>query len=68
MSTSSRTLNHRRQHNILLLRKVLEARDGASPFTLVLDTVEQSARGLVRLCVEAAKVRQKLSIPFHSFF
>ena len=49
---SSRALNHRRTHNILLLKKVLEARDGASPFTLVLDSVEQAARGLVRLCGE----------------
>ncbi|KAM0797624.1 Elongator complex protein 5 [Usnea florida] len=65
-SPSTRALNHRRQHNILLLKKVLEARDGASPFTLVLDSVEQSARGLVALCVERARA-SKTDVVFVSY-
>ncbi|KAL3427007.1 histone acetylation protein 2 [Phlyctema vagabunda] len=34
-------LQHRRTHNTLLFQKLLNQRDGASPFTLILDTLEQ---------------------------
>ncbi|KAK3685026.1 Elongator complex protein 5 [Podospora appendiculata] len=39
---------HQRSHSLLLLQKLLSLRDGASPLTLILDTLEQSAAPLVR--------------------
>lgn len=41
-------LQQRRTHNTLLFQKLLNLRDGASPLTLVLDTLEQSGRLVVR--------------------
>ncbi|CAD6444986.1 93027673-43b6-41d2-b256-75e1ec013e5e [Sclerotinia trifoliorum] len=41
-------LQQRRTHNTLLFQKLLNLRDGASPFTLILDSLEQSGRLLVR--------------------
>lgn len=49
-------LQHRRTHNTLLFQKLLNLRDGASPFTLVLDTLEQSGGRVVREFVERAQV------------
>jgi elongator complex protein 5 len=49
-------LQQRRTHNTLLFQKLLNLRDGASPFTLVLDTLEQSGRPLVSEFVQRAKV------------
>ena len=43
-------LHHRRTHNLLLIQKILSKSD-TSPFTLVLDSVEQGAGALVRLVV-----------------
>lgn len=47
---------HSRNHSLLLLQKLLNLRDSASPLTLVLDTVEQSAGPLVREFMTRAKV------------
>jgi elongator complex protein 5 len=49
-------LSHRRTHNLLLISKLLSQRDGASPFTLVLDSLEQSAKCLLREYLRRAKV------------
>ena len=40
-------LSHRRTHNLLLISKLLNQRDAASPFTLVLDSLEQPAKPLI---------------------
>lgn len=50
----------REKHNdtqqLLLLKKLLDLRDSASPFTLVLDTIEQSAKPLLQEYLHRAKV------------
>ncbi|KAI4120253.1 MAG: hypothetical protein LQ338_007150 [Usnochroma carphineum] len=50
-----RFLQHRRTHNLLLVQKLLSFRSETSPFTLVLDSVEQGAGGLVREITRGAK-------------
>ncbi|PUU74226.1 Elongator subunit Iki1-domain-containing protein [Tuber borchii] len=42
------SLHHRRTHNLLLITRLLSLRDGVSPFTLLLDSLSQSARPLLR--------------------
>ncbi|CUS11538.1 unnamed protein product [Tuber aestivum] len=42
------SLHHRRTHNLLLIARLLSLRDGVSPFTLLLDSLSQSARPLLR--------------------
>ena len=49
-------LSHRRTHNILLISRLLNQREGASPFTLVLDTLEQPAHPLLREYVKRSQV------------
>jgi len=49
-------LSHRRTHNILLISRLLNQREGASPFTLLLDTLEQPAHPLLREYVRRAQV------------
>jgi hypothetical protein len=49
-------LSYRRTHNLLLISKLLSQRDSASPFTLVLDSLEQSAKCLLREYIKRAKV------------
>ena len=51
-------LQQRRTHNTLLFQKLLNLRDGASPFTLVLETLEQSGGPVVREFGRRAKVYQ----------
>ena len=51
-------LQHRRTHNLLLVSKLLHLRDNASPFTLVLDSLEQSGKALVREFIKRAKVKR----------
>lgn len=46
----------RRTHNLLLFQKLLNLRDGASPFTLILDHLEQSAQPAVEEFISRAKV------------
>lgn len=48
-------LVQRRTHNLLLFQKLLNLRDGASPFTLLLDTVDQSAKPVVKEFMTRAK-------------
>ncbi|KAI9698005.1 MAG: hypothetical protein M1836_004358 [Candelina mexicana] len=52
-------LQHRRTHNLLLISKLLNLRENASPFTLILDSLEQSGKPL------AAKI-QTLYISFQT--
>ncbi|CAN8096060.1 unnamed protein product [Discula destructiva] len=47
---------HKRSHSLLLLQKLLNLRDSASPLTLVLDTLEQSARPLIQDFIARAKI------------
>lgn len=49
-------LQQRRTHNTLLFQKLLNLRDGASPFTLILDTLEQGGGDVVREFVRRGKV------------
>ena len=53
---SDRVLQYRRLHHLLLLQKHLTLREGVSPFTLVLDSVEQSAKPLIQRYIHNAKV------------
>ncbi|KAF8472469.1 Elongator complex protein 5 [Kalaharituber pfeilii] len=66
MSTKQ-PLSHRRTHHLLLLSRLLNLREtGASPFTLLLDTVEQSAKPLVKEFMRRANLA-KCSIVFVGF-
>ncbi|ROW09097.1 hypothetical protein VPNG_05745 [Cytospora leucostoma] len=47
---------HKRSHSLLLLQKLLNLRDSASPLTLVLDTLEQSATPLIDEFITRAKI------------
>lgn len=47
---------HSRSHSLLLLQKLLNLRDGASPLTLVLDTLEQTAQPVLNEFVSRSKV------------
>ncbi|KAF5622494.1 elongator complex 5 [Fusarium sp. NRRL 52700] len=47
---------HARSHSLLLLQKLLNLRDGASPLTLVIDNLEQPARPVLREFVSRAKI------------
>ncbi|KAI0834551.1 histone acetylation protein 2 [Hypoxylon sp. FL0890] len=58
--------SHARSHALLLLQKLLNLRDSASPLTLVLDTLEQSANPLVHEFLSRAKV-SKSKVIFVSF-
>lgn len=49
-------LQHRRTHNLLLINKLLSQRDAGSPFTLLLDSLEQSARPLIAEYIRRARV------------
>ncbi|KJX98702.1 killer toxin sensitivity protein [Zymoseptoria brevis] len=48
-------LQHRRTHNLLLISRLLNQRDAASPFTLVLDDLEQSGKPLLAEFMKRAK-------------
>ncbi len=47
---------HKRAHSLLLFEKLLNLRDTASPLTLILDTLEQSAQPLTNEFMRRAKV------------
>jgi elongator complex protein 5 len=51
------TIQHRRTHNILLISKLLNQRDASSPFTLVLDNLEQSGQPVLAEYSQRAHVR-----------
>lgn len=55
-------LSHRRTHNLLLISKLLNQRDHASPFTLVLDTLEQPAKPLIRDYIRRARLGKTATI------
>jgi hypothetical protein len=57
-------LQQRRTHNTLLFQKLLNLRDGASPFTLVLDSLEQRSGPVVREFAKRAKVRISYLTPW----
>ncbi|KAG9229141.1 Elongator complex protein 5 [Amylocarpus encephaloides] len=59
-------LKQRKNHNTLLFQKLLNLRDGASPFTLVLDDLEQQSGSVVKEFVRRAKI-SKTKIVFISF-
>ncbi|KAI5461516.1 transporter sec22 [Mariannaea sp. PMI_226] len=58
--------HHTRSHSILLLQKLLNLRDGASPLTLVIDSLEQPAHPVLSEFVSRAKIAKTLVI-FLSF-
>ncbi|KAK8135874.1 hypothetical protein PG984_003814 [Apiospora sp. TS-2023a] len=60
------TTQHSRSHALLLFQKLLNLRDGASPLTLVLDTLEQSAKPVIREFVARARISRS-KIIFVSF-
>ncbi|KAF5241582.1 hypothetical protein FAUST_3771 [Fusarium austroamericanum] len=47
---------HARSHSLLLLQKLLNLRDGASPLTLLIDNLEQPARPILHEFVSRAKI------------
>jgi len=49
-------LSHRRTHNLLLISKLLNLRDTASPLTLLQDSLEQPATPLIKEYIRRAKV------------
>ncbi|KAH8888856.1 hypothetical protein GQ53DRAFT_748768 [Thozetella sp. PMI_491] len=57
---------HNRSHSLLLLQKLLNLRDSASPLTLILDSLEQSAQPLLREFIDRAKIARS-KIVFVSF-
>lgn len=52
---------HSRSHSLLLLQKLLNLRDAASPLTLILDSLEQPAQPVLEEFVTRAKVSSFLS-------
>lgn len=48
---------HKRSHSLLLLQKLLNLRDNASPLTLVLDTLEQGSGPVLQEFTTRARVR-----------
>ncbi|EXJ80905.1 hypothetical protein A1O3_07193 [Capronia epimyces CBS 606.96] len=63
---SHASLSHRRTHNLLLISKLLNQRDHASPLTLVLDTLEQPAKPLLCDYLRRARLSRTTTI-FLSF-
>lgn len=53
---SDSNLAHRRTHNLLLISKLLSQRDGISPITLILDSLEQPSRVLIQEFIRRAEV------------
>ncbi|QDS76782.1 hypothetical protein FKW77_002150 [Venturia effusa] len=64
--SSAKEMQHRRTHNLILISKVLGCRENASPFTLILDSLEQSAKPLVNEMIRRANV-SKLNVIYVSF-
>ncbi|KAK8196433.1 Elongator complex protein 5 [Phyllosticta paracitricarpa] len=62
----SKQAEHRRAHNLLLMSKLLSCRDNMSPFTLIIDTLEKSGKGVVREFVRRANAG-KIKIVLVSF-
>jgi elongator complex protein 5 len=60
-------LQHRRTHNLLLISKLLSQQSQTSPFTLVLDTLEQPARPLLKEYVRRAILAKTVTTVFLAF-
>ncbi|KAJ9604006.1 hypothetical protein H2200_011528 [Cladophialophora chaetospira] len=60
-------LQHRRTHNLLLISKLLSQQTQTSPFTLVLDTLEQPAKPLLREYLRRGKLSKGLTTVFLAF-
>ena len=54
---SDHNLHHRRVHNLLVFQKLLALRESSSPFTLILDSLEQPAKTLLQRYIKTAQVR-----------
>ncbi|KAI0910674.1 Elongator complex protein 5 [Ustulina deusta] len=65
-SSTATTQSHARSHALLLLQKLLNLRDSASPLTLVLDTLEQSGKPILREFMSRAQT-SKTKIIYISF-
>ncbi|KAK2829852.1 hypothetical protein FQN49_007194 [Arthroderma sp. PD_2] len=63
---SSNNVSHRRTHNLLLISKLLNLREGAAPLTLVQDSLEQSAAPLLKEYIRRTKL-SKGHVTFISF-
>jgi elongator complex protein 5 len=50
------TIQHRRTHNLLLISKLLSQRENVSPFTLIVDNLEQSGKPVLREYIRRATV------------
>ncbi|KAF2672017.1 hypothetical protein BT63DRAFT_422523 [Microthyrium microscopicum] len=59
-------IQHRRTHNLLLINRILSCRDQVSPFTLILDSLQQSGWPLLTKIISRAKI-SKVHITFVSF-
>lgn len=59
MSSTPGSKAYARQQNanLLLLNNILSCQPGASPFTLILDSIEQPARDLLNHYIHHASVR-----------
>ncbi|KAH8695106.1 putative killer toxin sensitivity protein [Talaromyces proteolyticus] len=64
--SSRNNLSHRRTHNLLLISKLLSLRDTASPLTLILDSLEQPAKPLLKEYIRRGQL-SKTHITFISF-
>ncbi|KAF2432256.1 hypothetical protein EJ08DRAFT_695706 [Tothia fuscella] len=53
---TSKALQHRRTHNLLLINKLLNWRENASPFTLILDSLEQRGKTFLREIIRRAAI------------
>ncbi|VUC27539.1 unnamed protein product [Clonostachys rosea] len=53
---------HTRSHSLLLLQKLLNLRDGASPLTLILDSLEGTAQPLIAEFFSRAKVWDRTTV------
>ncbi|KAI9785277.1 MAG: hypothetical protein M1816_000463 [Peltula sp. TS41687] len=59
-------IRRRREHNLLLISRIFDVRQRASPFTVILDSLEQSGRPLVRTFIQQANAN-KARVVFLSF-
>ena len=53
---TDRSRQYAQVHNLLLFQRHLALRESASPLTLILDTLEQPAKPLIRRYIDNAKV------------
>ncbi|KAF3490637.1 uncharacterized protein GIQ15_00154 [Arthroderma uncinatum] len=63
---SSNNVSHRRTHNLLLISKLLNLREGAAPLTLVQDSLEQPAAPLLKEYIRRTRL-SKGHVTFISF-